>query len=373
MPLAKKFGPPVVFKGFVYVQTSYGVVKTRARPIFKHKLGYWAGRTTVDGRRRQWYRKTKQDAWEEFARLRPDLVIEAGEGPRRKASVITVGAALDQWLAENDRRDPRDETKWKRTTRENYGILAGHYLAPLRETPIKQLKADDVRRLLDGLRAKGRSTRTLADIKAVLSIALNFAVRQGYIAKNPIGNREIRLGRARRKSRNPWSEQETKRFLAGCRDLRLGSLYVVALNTGMRQDELLSLTWASVNLDQHELHVPDSKTESGVRTVALDDEAIRVLTALPSKAGLVWPTSKGTPIGSRNLLRDFKLAVKAVGLPEIRFHDLRALAATQMIRKGTPTAVIMKQLGWKTSRMLDEIYARVTTPDQQLAVKGLWD
>jgi integrase len=364
--LAKRFGPPVKAKGFLIVQTTYGTVNVRAPgPIFKHKLGYWAGRTTIDGRRVQWYRKTKQDAWDEFARLRPDLIIEAGQGISRRASIVTVGAALDAWLA-----DKRNE--WKPTTRETYGIMARHYLAPLRETPIKTLKPAHVQKVLDDLRAKGRSARTLTDVKSALSIALNFAVRQGQLIKNPIGDREIRIGRARRKSRNPWSEAETKRFLDACASLRLGSLYAVALNTGMREGELLSLTWSEVDLAAGELHVPDSKTESGVRAVALDDDALEALKGLPGRAGLVWATSRGTPIGPRNLLRDFKVAVKSLGLPEVRFHDLRALAATQMARKGRPTSVIMKQLGWKTSRMLDEIYARVTTPDQREAVRGLW-
>src|SRR5256885_16357313 len=126
--MVKRFGPGIRSGGFLKVQTSYGTVKVRTPgPIFKHKLGYWAGRTTVDGRRVQWYRKTKQDAWEEFARLRPDLVVEVGEGPRRMASVTTVGAALDAWLA-----DKRNE--WKPTTRATYSVMARHYLAPLRET-----------------------------------------------------------------------------------------------------------------------------------------------------------------------------------------------------------------------------------------------
>ena len=50
--------------------------------------------------------------------------------------------------------------------------------------------------------------------------------------------------------------------------------------------------------------------------------------------GLVFTVAHGGPIQSRNLERDFKMAVKRAGLPEIRFHDLRHTFATRLVQNG---------------------------------------
>jgi integrase len=72
---------------------------------------------------------------------------------------------------------------------------------------------------------------------------------------------------------------------------------------------------------------------------------------------LIFSEIDGTPIGPRNILKAFKHILEISTIPEIRFHDLRPTAATQMIANGVDILTLSKRLGHaKTSITLD-IYA----------------
>ena len=49
---------------------------------------------------------------------------------------------------------------------------------------------------------------------------------------------------------------------------------------------------------------------------------------------LIFPSTTGTPMEPRNLIRNFKKALKDSGLPNIRFHDLRHTSATLQLQQG---------------------------------------
>ena len=75
--------------------------------------------------------------------------------------------------------------------------------------------------------------------------------------------------------------------------------------------------------------------------------------------GLIFPSTHGTPIDQRNLLKDYYATLHNPELPRIRFHDLRHTAASLMISHGIPINVVSKILGLsKPSETLD-IYAHV--------------
>ena len=63
------------------------------------------------------------------------------------------------------------------------------------------------------------------------------------------------------------------------------------------------------------------------------------------EAGLVFTSSVGTPLDARNLTRTFKAILRQVGLPAIRYHDLRHTAATLLLAQGVDPRTIMETLG----------------------------
>jgi integrase len=63
-----------------------------------------------------------------------------------------------------------------------------------------------------------------------------------------------------------------------------------------------------------------------------------------SNTPLLFPSSVGTGIGDRNLIRHYKLMLERGGLPNIRFHDLRHSCATLLITLGVHPRIIMEIL-----------------------------
>ena len=77
------------------------------------------------------------------------------------------------------------------------------------------------------------------------------------------------------------------------------------------------------------------------------------------ETGLVFTSRLGTPMEPRNAVRSFKAALKAAGLPERRFHDLRHSCASLLLAEGVPLKVVAEMLGHSTIRLTADTYSHV--------------
>ena len=127
------------------------------------------------------------------------------------------------------------------------------------------------------------------------------------------------------------------------------SLYSVAfvrlaLMTGARKNELLTLQWSSVDLKQGRLQLPDSKT--GKRTIVLSEPAKDLLAHLPrikSNPHVLVGAKEGAHLVNVN---KFWLKIRReANLDGVRIHDLRHTFASIGVSNGVPLAVVGKLLG----------------------------
>ena len=137
-------------------------------------------------------------------------------------------------------------------------------------------------------------------------------------------------------------------------------MVLLSLNTGMRQGELFSLAWESVDLNLRTISILASHSKGNTtRTVPLNTEALAVLTAIkPDPAiGLVF---KSPVTGERfdNVKKAWAEVTKAAGLTGLRWHDLRHDFASQLVMKGAPLFTVQKLLGHANSRMTQR-YAKL--------------
>jgi integrase len=93
----------------------------------------------------------------------------------------------------------------------------------------------------------GLAPATVHKQHVVLHKALKAAVTDGLIPRN--GAAGLKLPRITREEIDPLTEEESRLLLEAARGERFEALYVLAINTGMRQGELLALKWENVDLE----------------------------------------------------------------------------------------------------------------------------
>jgi integrase len=352
--------------------------------------GEWRGSVTLPGGGRKTIslgpKATREDVAAAVARVLADAQrgkVAASDGR------LTVAAYLEQWL------EVAVAPRVRRRTLVFYESHVRNYLIPaIGSVRLARLTVHDVQRLLNGL--GGRiSPRTVAHVRGTLRGALRMAIKWGLLTENV-----AQLTDAPRQVQHeisPLSVDESQRLLTVAGDAlggRLKPLLTVALATALRQGELLALRWADVDLERRTLtvrhtleHIPlsakgreaayefaEPKSRAGRRTLPLIAAAAEALAAqrvrcleLRLAAGtrwrehdLVFPSSIGTPLGARNLYRDYQKLLAEAGLPRKRFHDLRHSTATYLLAAGVDMKTISGLLGHSQISLTANTYTHLT-------------
>lgn len=125
----------------------------------------------------------------------------------------------------------------------------------------------------------------------------------------------------------------------------LRPLIELAVETGMRRGELLSLLWANVSLEKRIAHLPNTKN-GHARTVPLTSKAVEALGNLPQTESRVFPVNGNAVRLAWDRLR------KRAGLQELRFHDLRHEAVSRFFEMGLTIPEVALISGHRDTRML---------------------
>ncbi len=211
------------------------------------------------------------------------------------------------------------------------------------------------------------SPATVVRYMAALSHALSIASKEWeWLEANPMQKvrkpKEPR-GRIRFLSEDEQDpegqkvEGERTRLLKACRESESPILYtvvVLALSTGMRQGEIMGLTWQVVDLNRGRITLHDTKNNER-RVVPLTGKALELLKE-HSKirhiggTSLVFPGKN--PERPVELRKPWMASMEAADVEGFRFHDLRHSAASYLAMNGASLAEIAEVLGHKTLQMV---------------------
>jgi integrase len=188
---------------------------------------------------------------------------------------------------------------------------------------------------------------------AVLRRALKQAKRWGMVDRNVA--EDVDPPRLKRDEIQPLNREQTRRLLKAAEGDRLRALYVVAVTVGLRPGELLALRWSDVDLEAGTMRInralsggefAATKTSRSRRKIELSNTARVALRShrkcqleeqmkraeLWKDHGLVFPSTVGTPLSHRNVVRSFKALLGRAGLPTgTRLYDLRHTCATLLL------------------------------------------
>lgn len=158
------------------------------------------------------------------------------------------------------------------------------------------------------------------------------------------------------------------------------AIWAIACFTGMRNGELYALKWEDVDLDNQIITVQRSynkrentfkSTKAGYwRTVPISSELKTLILELrqSSKSEFVLPRLVMWRKGYQAKI--LKAFCRSIGLPEIKFHTLRACFATQLIGSGVEPIKVMKICGWKDLKTMS-YYLRLSGIDEKGVTEGL--
>jgi integrase len=184
---------------------------------------------------------------------------------------------------------------------------------------------------------KGSSVnRELATLKNIFNVALR---QRRFRGENPVSSVSFFPEQARD---YVLSREEVGRLLEAA-DERLKKIILIALNTGLRKGEILSLKWSQINYSDGVISFARTKSIKFLR-VPMNSVVLGVLESIERKGDYVFPGrwEKGHISDSK---KPFEIARAKAGLPELRFHDLRHCAGTYMAMAGVPLTTVGQILG----------------------------
>ena len=284
------------------------------------------------------------------AELRDRLVRVEKHGYRRPQRV-TFGDYAETWFAESETK-----RQWKPRTVAIYVSVRRRLVGHFGAMPLDGIRPRDVAAYVDeASRSLGASTvgRDIALLHAIFKTA----IREERIERNPTEAAERpKLPRRRWRILEPI---EVARVAGAFTDEQARTVFLTLVLTGLRRSELQALRWRDVDLVENVLRVRDSKSEDGIRSVALPTKLAEDLWQQRRRSSyqgddeLVFchPT-RGTVYRAETFEEALRAALRAAGVEgRVRaFHDLRHTAITNDAAAGSSAIAVMTKAGHSDMR-----------------------
>lgn len=306
---------------------------------------------------------------------------------------MTLSEWIEKWLTSYA------EPTLRESTVRGYRSDVRHHIKPaLGNKMLRSITQRDVQKFYNALgrktyKASDGNERRLADatvrgVHMLLHEIMEAAVRSRLIVMNPTDGTVIpKLNRPPMKILN---EEQLDKFMKAIRAEPLWyDFFYTELTTGLRRGEICGLKWC--DLDETNgtlkicrsihsapggaLEVGNPKTKKGTRTILLPPSTLHVLKERRKMALTEWifpsllePEKPTAPSAAYHRL---KVILKAAGLPDIRFHDLRHTFATTALEHGLDVKTLSAIIGHISSATTIDIYSHITGAMQRQAAQKI--
>jgi len=361
--------------------------------IYKRADGRWVGQVALPGdsrvrRRRKWvYGRTRAEVATKKIEAQKSLI----DGQDINVENVMFESYALQWLK-------RKKIEVKQRTWEGYeSRVRVHLLPAFAGRKIRSLKPDHLRDLYSDVMSRGISARTVRHIHTILQSILKTAEQDGLLPRNVA--LLVKPPRVVRREIKTLTPDEARRLINGAIGHADAALFVMALTTGLRLGELLGLRWKDVDTGRSTARILQSlswikggwaldepKTAGSRRQIKLTELATASLITHRSKQAetmlrsgpiwsdhdLVFASRIGTPRTLQSVTqRSFKPLLRRLGIPIVRFHDLRHTAATLLLGEGVHPKIVSEMLGHSSVQITLDTYSHVTPTMQQQATDAM--
>ena len=389
-----------------------GHIRQRSNGLWEGQ--YSVGRDPGTGKqiRRSVYGKSQADVRKKLAKIETQI----DSGTYQEPEKVTVSQWLDMWLKSYCiNLKPRTLALYKATIanriKPNLGAVKLRKLtAPMIQEFYKDALDGNLKAPAPDSKKKFKSNsprvnfretlspKTVKNLHGILHKALSSAVRAGMIPVNPADSAE--LPRIERHEIEPLPESAVPAFIKALNGDRYEIPINVDLLTGLRQGELLGLSWAAVDSSAGTITVKQQLQRQGKEYVIAPtkNDKVRVVSPAPAAfellrkqekiqaerkaaAGrfwnnpddLVFTNELGGHLTPGNVYRHLKKAVAAIGLPEFRFHDLRHTFAVYSLESGADVKSVQSALGHYSAAFTLDVYTHSTEQMQQRNAQRMQD
>ena len=235
---------------------------------------------------------------------------------------------------------------------------------------------------------KPLSAKSVRNVHGILHSALEKALTLGYIQRNP--TKGCTLPRVEKKEMAVIKDNDVTRFIDAIKGHQFELVYLMDMFTGLRQGEILGLTWSCVDLNKGTAYIKQQlkkeRNKGGVyyfaplktdraRTLTLSQYVISLLrkqhsqqaewqlragSAFDNTMNLVFTNELGRNLVPVTTYRKLKSIVKGLGLDDVRFHDLRHTFALFSLQNGDDIKTLQENMGHANISTTLDVYGHVS-------------
>ncbi|ACO28786.1 site-specific integrase [Bacillus cereus] len=336
-------------------------------------------------RRQKWFSgyKTKKEAQADVAKK----ITELNEGTFVEPSKITLKDYLIQWL------EIKKMSVEKSSLSRYQSNINKHIIPNIGMISLHKLNVMHIQKCYQSALNSGIANNTILFQHRILTAALNLAVKQNIIPRNPATLAVI--PKKEKSSIQTWTEEEVKQFLLHSQESRYHIGYLLAITTGMRLGEVLGLRWQDVDFNNHTVTInqtlghdnkikTSAKNNSSKRTIPIPLEVIEELKKCKLQVNkdklrigpayhdldLIICNKLGEVTTRTTFTRHFDKVIKNAGIKKIKFHDTRHTHATLLLKQGVHPKVVSERLGHSDISLTLRVYSHVLPNIQEDAVKA---
>ena len=365
--------------------------------IRKRKDGRWEGRYTAGYDAKTGKRIIRNVLGRTQAEVKEKLKAAITEAQsievRKSEDEYTVATWLRTWYELYAKPNVRTATA------NRYQLIIEQYTVPrIGSVKLKKLTTRHLQKLYKELLESGRihvgksqdkglSTTTVHSVHLMLHCALDRAVKERLIPRNPC--EDCIVPKPRKLDMKILPPEHMKAYLEAAEQRGLLPMFYLELVSGLRKGELVALRWDDLDIQQRTISVskqyvrnPDGsleltrpKTENSVRLVSIPQAAVDMLIQEHDKhpdSPYLFPSPlTGEMYHPDSVVNLHKKILKDAGLGHLRFHDLRHTFATTALQNGVDVKTVSSMLGHFDAGFTLRTYTHATRQKQDEAAQTM--
>ena len=327
------------------------------------------------------------------------VVVEKMQELRKKRDdnyyIENKNITLEEWLKEWMKVYKKPYISPR--TYQGYVEKSKTILEHLGNMQLQKIELYHLQKFISDLQNEGKSPKSLRHYYSIFKMCFDDAIMCRHISLNP--TRNLKLPSMRRKELNIMTKEEQLVFEGFMKKYRMGTAYIVLVNTGLRAGELSGLTWKDVDFENKALYVrrgmqkittydddfnkvkrerkvTDVKTENSYRVVPMLDKVVKILQEYKKKVqaeqeklaelgegfkddDFIFKTKYNHPITSEYLRKTCQGICKSNNFRKVGIHELRHTFATRSIEAGIDLRVLQEILGHASYSTTADIYVHI--------------